>query len=99
VFAQLGNIQTSIPAVAQGKVIPSSIQESNSTNDTMASMLDMMQDLQSLASDRMDISDLRTLLVEMFTRYMNWSIGDEQLARHVNNGNLLLERRYSTIKE
>lgn len=99
VFAQLGNIQTSIPAVAQGRVIPSSIQAANSTNDAMASMLDMMQDLQSLASDRMDISDLRTLLVEMFTRYMSWSIGDEQLARHVNNGNLLLERRYSTIKE
>lgn len=98
-FAQLGNIQANVPAIAQGKVIPSSIQAANSTNDSMANMLDMMQNLQSLASDRMDISDLRTLLVEMFTRYMNWSIGDEQLARHVNNGNLLLNRRYSIIKE
>lgn len=98
-FAQLGNIQANVPAIAQGKVIPSSLQASNSTNDSMANMLDMMQNLQSLASDRMDVSDLRTLLVEMFTRYMNWSIGDEQLARHVNNGNLLLSRRYSIIKE
>lgn len=98
-FAQLGNIQANVPPIAQGKVIPSSIQAANSTNDSMANMLDMMQNLQSLASDRMDISELRTLLVEMFTRYMNWSIGDEQLARHVNNGNLLLSRRYSIIKE
>ena len=98
-FAQIGNIQATVPAIAQGKVIPSSIQAANSTNDSMANMLEMMQNLQSLASDRMDISDLRTLLVEMFTRYMNWSIGDEQLARHVNNGNLLLSRRYSIIKE
>ena len=98
-FAQIGNIQATVPAIAQGKVIPSSIRAANSTNDSMANMLDMMQNLQSLASDRMDISELRTLLVEMFTRYMNWSIGDEQLARHVNNGNLLLSRRYSIIKE
>lgn len=98
-FAQIGNIQATVPAIAQGKVIPSSIQAANSTNDAMASMLDMMQNLQASASDRMDVADLRTLLVEMFTQYMNLSIGDEQLARHVNNGNLLLGRRYSIIKE
>lgn len=99
VLTQLGDITTFIPAVAQGRVIPSSIQAANSTNDAMASMLNMMQNLQASASDRMDVADLRTLLVEMFTRYMNLSIGDEQLARHVNNGNLLLNRRYSIIKE
>ena len=99
VLTQLSDITTFIPAVAQGRVIPSSIQAANSTNDAMASMLDMMQNLQASASDRMDVADLRTLLVEMFTRYMNLSIGDEQLARHVNNGNLLLNRRYSIIKE
>lgn len=99
VLAQLSDMTTFVPAVAQGRVIPSSIQAANSTNDALASMLGMMQNLQASASDRMDVADLRTLLVEMFTRYMNLSIGDEQLARHVNNGNLLLNRRYSIIKE
>lgn len=98
VLAQLGNIDSNLPAIAQGRVIPSSIQASNSTNDNMSNVIGMLENLQSLAADRMDVSELRELLTEMFTRYMNFSIGDEQLARHANNGNRLLDRRYNTVR-
>lgn len=98
VFAQLGNINSNLPAIVQGRVIPSSIRASDNANDNISSMLSMLGNLQSLAADRVEISELRTLLVEMFTRYMNFSIGDEQLARHVNNGNMMLDRRYNTVR-
>ena len=52
-----------------------------------------------LNSGKITSDELRTLLIEMFTQYMNlsWYIGDEQVARHANAGNLKLNRRYSTI--
>ncbi len=96
-LVQLSSASLLLPDVAQGKVIPSSIRSisSSSSNTT-----DMMQMLQNLTSNQITIDDLRPLLIEMFTEYMNlgWYIGDEQLARHANNGNLLLDRKYSIIR-
>ena len=96
-LSRLDTVSTSLPAVAQGMVIPSSIQAASSSNDNMSNMMNM---LENLVSNQMTAEDLRPLLIEMFTDYMNlgWYIGDEQLARHVNNGNLILGRRYSIIK-
>lgn len=96
-LSQLDIMSASLPAVAQGMVIPSSMQAANSSTDNMSNMMNM---LENLVSNQMTAEDLRPLLVEMFTDYMNlgWYIGDEQLARHVNNGNLILGRRYSIIK-
>lgn len=96
-LSQLDTISASLPAVAQGMVIPSSMQAANSSTDNMSNMMNM---LENLVSNQMTAEDLRPLLVEMFTDYMNlgWYIGDEQLARHVNNGNLILGRRYSIMK-
>ena len=93
-LSQLSNISTAIPAVAQGRVIPSSIQSMGSASDTTNAMMRM---LENLAGSQLTVDDLRPLLIEMFTDYMNmgWYIGDEQLARHANNGNLLLDRRYN----
>ena len=95
-LSQLSNISANVPAVAQGFVVPSAIR-SNNSSDAMVGVTRM---LENLSSNQMTPDDLRPLLVEMFTEYMNlgWYIGDEQLARHTNNGNLILNRRYSTIK-
>lgn len=91
---QLSNVSGVIPAVAEGTVVPSSWQSASRANDNSTNMARM---LENLTTNQVTTDDLRSLLVEMFTEYMNlgWYVGDEQLARHVNNGNLLLGRRYS----
>lgn len=91
---QLSNVSGVIPAVAEGTVVPSSWQSVSRANDNSTNMARM---LENLTTNQVTTDDLRSLLVEMFTEYMNlgWYVGDEQLARHVNNGNLLLGRRYS----
>lgn len=96
-LSAISTMSVPMPAVAQGMVIPSSLQAANSNNDNMTRLQEM---LDSLTTNQMTVEDLRPLLVEMFTDYMNlgWYIGDEQLARHVKNGNLLLDRRYSIMK-
>lgn len=96
-LAQLGSISTTMPAVAQGRVIPSSIASAanaSANNSEMRALLD------SMASQQISYDELRGMLIEMFTEYMqtNFYLGDEQIARHANNGNLLLNRRYSIIK-
>ena len=39
------------------------------------------------------------MMVELFTQYMNidFTIGDEQIARHANAGNARLNRRYNPV--
>ena len=92
-LSQLGTLPA-VPAVAQGMVIPSSVKTISTDDNDTSYIKDMMQ---SLANNQMTYDELRSLLVEMFTTYMNlsWSINDEQLARHVNNGNSSLNRRYN----
>lgn len=93
----LSSVSTVVPAVAQGRVIPSSLQSANGSNDNALSMMRM---LESLTANQMTADDLRLLLIEMFTDYMNlsWYIGDEQIALHANAGNALLGRRYNVTK-
>lgn len=87
---------TSLPAVAQGRVIPSSFNSSSTASDASNAM---QRTMQQLVDDQITNDDLRTLLVEMFNQYMNVSfyLGDEQVAQHANAGNLKLRRRYSTV--
>lgn len=96
-LSNISTISFALPAVAQGQVIPSAIKSSSMSNDNE---MNMMRMLENLTSNQITIDELRPLLIEMFQDYMNlgWYVGDEQLARHVNNGNLLLDRRYSIIK-
>jgi len=97
VFAGLGNISASVPAVAQGKVVPAYATAYGASSEDVSSVKGL---LENLTANQLTVEDLRPLLVEMFNEYMNlgWYVGDEQLARHVNNGNLILDRRYSKIK-
>lgn len=96
-LAILGTMSGAVPAVAQGKVIPSSIISSNNADESTNRMLSM---LDNLTSNQLSYDDLREILVEMFDEHMrmDFYLGDEQIARHANNGNLLLNRRYSIIK-
>lgn len=93
----LSNVSVGLPAIAQGKVIPSSI---TSAAHSSADASEMKNMLESLASQQITYDDLRAMLVEVARDYMqtNFYLGDEQIARHANNGNLLLNRRYSTMK-
>lgn len=95
---QVGNAASmGLPAIAQGRVIPSSVSVSNTSATNSANMARM---LENLTANQITVDELRPLLIEMFNDYMNlaWYVGDEQIARHANNGNLILNRRYSTIK-
>lgn len=94
-LSNLNTTSLTLPPVAQGKVIPSSMRASNDT-DNMTGLINALQDI---TYDRLTTDDLRTLLVEMFTQYMNFGfyLGDEQIARHANNGNVKLSRKYNTI--
>lgn len=96
-LAQLSSLSASIPAVAQGRVIPSSVVATSSVDANSSEMREL---LNSLASQQVGYDELRALLIEMFTDYMrtDFYLGDEQIARHANNGNLLLNRRYSIMK-
>lgn len=93
----LSNVSVGLPAIAQGKVIPSSI---TSAAHSSADASEMKNMLESLVSQQITYDDLRAMLVEVARDYMqtNFYLGDEQIARHANNGNLLLNRRYSTMK-
>ena len=85
-----------IPDIANGKVVPSSISTSNATTESLDSMERLIDSIGDLATERITAEQLRSILVDVVSRYMNFSIGDEQLARHVNTGNIKLNRRYST---
>ena len=93
----LSSVSVGLPAIVQGKVIPSSI---TSAAHSSADASEMKNMLESLASQQITYDDLRAILVEVARDYMqtNFYLGDEQIARHANNGNLLLNRRYSTMK-
>ena len=96
-LTNLANVSGSIPGVAQGLVVPSSVVLSTNVDDNVSEIKGM---LDSLASQQISYDELRSMLVEIFDQFMNidFYIGDEQIARHANNGNLLLNRRYSIMK-
>ena len=86
----------SIPDIANGKVVPSSSRTSGVVGSNMSQLVD---NINSLLNERISPDELRSILVDVISNYMDVSfyIGDEQIARHANAGNLRLQRRYSTI--
>lgn len=87
-----------LPPIAMGEIIPNSIaNNSDNSQNTLSSLLNV---LQSLQSDMVTRSELEEMLTDMFRTHMNidFHIGDEKLARHVNRGNSLLDRRYNPVK-
>jgi len=87
-----------LPPIAMGEIIPSNVaNNSDNSQNTLSSLLNV---LQSLQSDMVTRSELEEMLTDMFRTHMNidFHIGDEKLARHVNKGNSLLDRRYNPVK-
>jgi len=88
-----------IPAVVTGEVVPFTSKYSNQdeANNALNRIIDMLQYNQD---ENISLDDLRDILIEVIRDYLNinFSIGDEQLARHVNRGNERLDRRFSSTK-
>ena len=84
-----------LPPIVMGEVVPYSFGKTN-TNDTNNTLNKVLSMLEYNKNNNVTKDELNAILVEMFTRYMNinFSIGDEQLARHVNAGNQSLLRRF-----
>lgn len=88
-----------IPSIAIGKVIPYEAgKTTNSVDTTLTELADLLKYSQETAISKEDLEDtLRSVLPNMLRDYINFYIGDEQIARHANAGNISLNRRYSTV--
>ena len=82
-----------LPAVAQGKVVPSGMSSNTAVSDNLSELADMFG---SSLFDRITPDDLRSILADVLRENLNISfyLGDEQVAKHANAGNLKLNRRY-----
>ena len=95
-FNALAN--SAVSPIATGRVAPYSFRQSN--GDTTNPISELVSELSGMMSNTVTRDDLLEVMTTMFERYMNinFYLGDEQVARHANRGNLLLGRRYSIIK-
>lgn len=95
-FNALAN--SAVSPIATGRVAPYSFRQSNT--DTTNPISELVSELSGMMSNTVTRDDLLEVMTTMFERYMNinFYLGDEQVARHANRGNLLLGRRYSIIK-
>ena len=83
------------PLVAQGKLLPAT----QTLVGRMTSNLEDIRDtLDYQSADTISRDELRTLLIDIARNYISTSfyMGDEQVARHANNGNIKLSRIYGT---
>lgn len=85
-----------VPDIANGKVIPSSIRTSSASADTMGKLI---ESINGLTSNQITPDELRAMLVEVVRDYFSTTfyIGDEQIARHANAGNLKLDVKYNIM--
>ena len=87
----------SLPPIVGGQVIPYSIGKADAeeANTTLNQVLDM---LKYNKDNAISIEEIQSVFTELFRRYMNVQLylGDEQVARHANAGNVKLNRRYNT---
>lgn len=98
-----GNLQSvanaaslAVPSVAQGKVVPNSVAVSN-TEDRLAGI---MTSLEALSQNTVTRDELASLLQDVARAVSTeFYIGDEQIARHANAGNVRINRRYKTTWE
>lgn len=79
--------------IVSGKVVPTK---------TNSDSIDLMKALNTIIQNQNNVvtrEELQDILTDAFRRYMNidFYLGDEQIARHANAGNLKLNRRYGTL--
>ena len=86
---------TLVPAVASGTVAPYSV--SSNLSKAVSNINDMAESGR-MSSQSITKEELTKIIEDAFRRYGNieFYIGDEKLAKHANNGNALLSRRYNS---
>lgn len=87
-----------IPSIAVGKVIPyDSGKTTNRVDTTLADVANLLKYNQEHALTREDLeAAMQAILPNLLRDYISFYIGDEQIARHANAGNVMLDRRFST---
>jgi hypothetical protein len=53
---------------------------------------------QARGSGGLTASEMRQIMIEVFQRYMHFYIGEEDLARHVNRGNEMIDLRSNPVR-
>ena len=86
-------LNSGLSDIVSGKVVPT--RTSSSDNDLMKALNTIIQNQNNVVTR----AELQEILTDAFRRYMNidFYLGDEQIARHANAGNLKLNRRYGTV--
>lgn len=83
-------------AIAQGRILPYSAigQQSSQTDSVLPEIISKLDDIMDSINSRITYDDV----VEIVKRHLSWKIGDEDLARHANAGNVKLDRRFNTVR-
>lgn len=85
-----------IPPIAMGDIIPYNTATQEDAAITLNSLLGVLQSLEDSTVKRDELEEIITNVVRTYMN-IDFTIGDEKLARHVNRGNSLLDRRYHSV--
>lgn len=90
-----------LPSIVGGEVIPYDVELSSKSNinnimDTLNNLIEMLEYNQD---NQFTIEELEQVIRAIVQEYMNieFYLGDEQVARHANNGNAILNRRFNPV--
>ena len=88
-----------MPVAAQGAVVPYAVKRSATQSGESSNVEAAIQALADRDANRLTREDLAEILIDVCRQYINFDIriGDEQIARHANAGNLKLNRRFSAV--
>lgn len=88
-----------VPPIALGEIIPYEVNKSlDVLLSSIKNLTDMLQYNQSNVITKDELSTiLSSILPPMLQQYMSFYIGDEEIARHANAGNDLLNRRFNPV--
>jgi len=89
----VNRLNVGLTDIVNGKVVPTKMSGDNA---------ELMRALNTIIQNQNNVvtrSEIQEILTDAFRRYMNidFYLGDEQVARHANAGNLKLNRRYGTV--
>lgn len=90
--------ELTMPPIAMGQIIPPSMQRAltDDGENTLKRIADVLQYNQQQAITRDElITILNTVLPALLEQYVNFYIGDEQIARHAKAGNVSLNYRFN----
>ena len=90
--------ELTVPPIAMGQIIPPSMQRAltDDGENTLKRIADVLQYNQQQAITRDElITILNTVLPALLEQYVNFYIGDEQIARHAKAGNVSLNYRFN----